>query len=68
MGDFKLSSNGKNNNEFSLGATLGNFSGEISANLDAAADYVNESINAVTQFFGNLIDEIINPEKHYDNN
>jgi len=41
---------------------------EISANLDAAADYVNESINAVTQFFGNLIDEIINPEKHYDNN
>ena len=67
VGDYILSSDGDDDNEISFGATFGNLSGEISANLDAVANYLEESVKAVEQFFGNFLDETINPQKLYNN-
>ncbi|MEQ6121138.1 DUF6443 domain-containing protein [Reichenbachiella sp. MALMAid0571] len=62
IGNTKLSSSGgEGANEFSVGATFGQVSGEISANLDALSNFVDESIDAIGNFFGNVVDSIIKP-------
>jgi len=45
-------------NEFSIGATIGQISGEVSANLDAAAQAVTDVVDAAKSYFSNLIGPI----------
>lgn len=42
-------------NEIGIGATLGNLSAEISANLDAVGDAINSTVKAVKSYFQNLL-------------
>ena len=64
VGNYSISTDGhESSNEFSLGATMGNLSGEVSANLDAMVETINESVETTLSYFENIIKAILHPEE-----